>query len=133
MQQQEDELSRGRSSDVPIIIPDHSSVVDDQHDSSEDIQHQESTGVSVIIDNSSQEENNAEEQRQHREIPEELYALRAEVYEALHKVVEYNASFHSAQDDVKRFKLMFPGNNVAEQYAFGATKATYLLTHGVCA
>ena len=64
------------------------------------------------------------------EIPEELYALRAEVYETLHKV-EYNASFHSAQDDAKRFQLMFPGNNVAEQYACGATKATYLLTHGV--
>ncbi len=64
------------------------------------------------------------------EIPEELHALRAEVFEALHKV-EYNSSFQSAQDDVKLFRSMFPGNKVAEQYPCGATKTTYLLTHRV--
>ena len=56
--------------------------------------------------------------------------LFAEIRFAL-KTVESNYSQRSCENINELFKVMFPGNIVAEHFKLGRTKCGYLITHGL--
>ena len=55
----------------------------------------------------------------------EMRALKAEIFETLHKA-EYNHSFSNAEKDGELFRLMFPGHPAADKYSCSSTKSSYL-------
>ena len=61
---------------------------------------------------------------------EEEKRLNAEGLHAL-KCVDANWSFSSANDEGKRYCLMFPDSEIAKNYKLGATKVKYTIQYGI--
>ena len=57
-------------------------------------------------------------------------SFKAETLQAL-KLVEYNHSFSSVEEESKCFKMMFPDSKVAEKYQQSISKKKYTIQHGI--
>ena len=57
-------------------------------------------------------------------------SFKAETPQAL-KLVEYNHSFSSVEEESKCFKMMFPDSKVTEKYQPSITKKKYVMQHGI--
>ena len=60
---------------------------------------------------------------------EEIF-VQAEIFQAL-QYVEWNYSSASAAKDSEKFKAMFPGSEIAQNYKQGETKVRYNIQFGI--